>query len=103
LKLITGILFIYLIVLITTPCVDIHPESNFQHIELSQSTTGGEHHHADLCSPFCTCNCCVSPIIHQDIIMQLNHFLRTQDYNAGYTISFISPPFIAFWQPPKIS
>jgi len=102
-KFITGILTLYLVALVVIPCVDVHNDHGAHHMELSVNITEGHHNGVDLCTPFCACNCCVSPIITQDYISQPNLFLFSQDHNSGYTSIYLSSPFTAIWQPPKIS
>jgi len=102
-KIITCILPLYLLVLTAVPCIDVPMDNRLQGIELSLNTSNGSHNDIDFCSPFCTCNCCVSPIIHQDNTIHYKHFLLSKEYNSSYTSIYHSSPFTSIWQPPKIS
>jgi hypothetical protein len=60
-KFFATILSLYILLLTAIPCVD-HPEDHtLQKIEITQSATDNHQHEGDQCSPFCTCDCCVSP------------------------------------------
>lgn len=96
------ILSVYVLVLTAIPCVDVPKDDNLHKMELSNTTSD---HHAsdhDHCSPFCTCDCCVSPIINNSTI----HFTFTpvvQKLTTEYHNSFVSSLFATIWQPPKLS
>jgi hypothetical protein len=102
-RLFTCILSLYILALSVMPCIDVPKDKGFKHSDISQNSNEKSNNENDLCSPFCTCNCCVSPIIYQDYIIQYNTFWLLQEYNSCYTNSFVSSPFAPIWQPPKIS
>jgi len=74
-KLLTCILLLYVSVLIAWPCFDVPDNEHIINTEISQNSHSHNHNAGDLCSPFCACSCCVSPIISQDFIIQSNTFL----------------------------
>ncbi|MBK8808019.1 MAG: hypothetical protein IPO21_15780 [Bacteroidales bacterium] len=96
------ILSVYVLVLTAIPCVDVPKDNTVQKIELTNSTSEHHEHTTDLCSPFCTCDCCASPILNNSTI----HFTCTpiaQKIITGYNNSFVSSLFASIWQPPKLS
>ena len=96
------ILSVYVLVLTAIPCVDVPKDDNLHKIELSNTTSDHHEHDTDLCSPFCTCDCCDSPIINNSTI----HFTCTpiaQKILTEYNNSFVSSLFATIWQPPKLS
>jgi hypothetical protein len=103
LKYISFILTLYLLMLIVISCVDVHMDHRSQYIEFSQNTTNNNHRDADFCSPFCTCNCCVSPVIIEETIIQYNHFMLPQEHHSCYISVYNSSQFASIWQPPKLS
>lgn len=100
-KFIALILSVYVMVLTTLPCADVHAfDKNSATIEL---TVQSQHYSndVDLCSPFCFCNCCQT-------LSQANTFYTLQiDILAS---NLIVPTIvqneiksaISFWRPPKI-
>jgi len=95
-----------LLVLAMLPCADsyakaaVHThESNGSHAHENQRATG------DLCSPFCTCGCCSTPVVikfswHYGVIgpAPLSEW-QYPIYRFTFTPSFIHN----IWQPPKIN
>jgi len=102
-KLFASILLCYVILLTAFPCVDTVSDKPLQEMAVSENSTDHHSHDCDMCSPFCTCNCCVSPIIISSFITQVDGYWFTQKYFIGYQPSYYSSPYISFWQPPKIA
>jgi hypothetical protein len=102
-KIFACILSLYILALTAIPCVD-HPEDHtLQKIEITQSATGNHQHEGDQCSPFCTCDCCVSPIIHQDFIVRLDSFsFLLGCFTPEYASAFVSCYSGFIWQPPQL-
>lgn len=108
-KIINFILSIYLVALSCLPCADME-ESSLSHLssEIAQNHEGHTHDkESDLCSPFCSCNCCGS--ITLIFVSQLNFELipfSTSLIEAKETF-YISKHFSNFygsiWQPPQIA
>ena len=97
------ILSLYLLVLIVIPCVDLPKDNELGHTEFFQNTSESSPDDIDLCSPFCTCNCCVSPVVSQAYFTLVYQFMLLQEYNYDIITADISSPFVNIWQPPKIS
>lgn len=101
-KFFAYILSVYVLVLTAIPCIDEPKDYALHKIELSNTTSDNDENHKDHCSPFCTCDCCVSPIINNSTFqVAITRF--SQELISEYTISFISSLFTTIWQPPKLS
>lgn len=96
------ILSVYVLVLTGIPCVDVPKDNTMQKNELSNSSSDHHEHTTDLCSPFCTCDCCVSPILTNSSI-QFTCTSIVQKLLSEYSNSFISSLYATIWQPPKLS
>jgi len=105
-KWITAILSIYLIMLSSMPCADL--EDNSAVHKTSQFSSEQNHSHekqSDLCSPFCSCNCCGAQVLsyQANIIFEFPVksaiiSLQLPSYNSVFTSNF----FGSIWQPPQI-
>lgn len=103
-KLINFILALIVVAASIAPCLDIEADS-FRDIKTELISSDANQHQAagDLCSPFCTCSCCVTSAdvsscvykLHTPAIIPLDRpvFNQTMMKNSG----------ISFWQPPKVS
>ena len=102
-KVLAFILSLYVVALTLTPCVDRLPDKHA--VNNNMTLPCSEQHHqegADHCSPFCTCNCCATPVIIQDFSVHFEcyPFMRRQEFaNVSHQVS---SPVIAIWEPPKI-
>ena len=106
-KWITIILSIYLLALSNFPCADL--EVNSAAHKTAQFSSDANHSHDkqnDLCSPFCTCNCCGAQVLTYQFADSF-HFqavysiitIQLPTYKSVYTSSF----FGSIWQPPQIA
>ena len=102
-KIVASILSLYILVLTTIPCVDVAAINTFHNSELTQTGTDGHHSDFDRCSPFCSCDCCTSPVMQQDYIIRFSCSTILQKLIFEYSKSYISSLFTSIWQPPKIS
>lgn len=106
-KWIPVILSIYLITLSSIPCADLEVYSGIH--KTAQFSSEENHSHDkqnDLCSPFCTCNCCGSQVLSY----QANIVFDFPVISSVITISlptyksvFASNFFGSIWQPPQIA
>jgi hypothetical protein len=96
------ILVLYFLVLMAMPCFDVPNDVHIGSFGISQTSTAHTHEGGDLCSPFCACSCCVSPVISQDYVIHITTFQPVQDYDSCYITSYKSSLFASIWQPPKI-
>jgi len=101
-KVFACIFSFYILTLTALPCIDATNVDLSQQIEISQNCADTHNNDIDLCSPFCTCNCCVSPIITQGFIVQNFHLPLSQACHSDYITTSISSPLTSIWQPPKI-
>jgi len=97
---IAFILSIYVLVLTAIPCIDLHDASfgSAHQSEQHQHENEGDH-----CSPFCTCSCCATAVIIQDIPVQPNSFAFIEKQYSFYCSGFYDGPEANIWQPPKIA
>jgi hypothetical protein len=102
-KFFACILSLYIMVLTAIPCADKPEDHTLQKSEITQNAGSNHQHDCDHCSPFCTCNCCASPVIQQDIIIQFNCFSLLQEYTSSEYISVFTSDYLSsIWQPPQI-
>jgi len=101
-KFFTAILSLYILILTVIPCVDMVKDNAVQKIEFSTDTAQNLPVDIDQCSPFCTCNCCVTPIVMQTYIIQFTCFYYTQNRPSEYTSHYHSSMGSSIWQPPQL-
>ena len=88
------ILSIYVVILTAVPCVDKLTDNHMPQTEIGGKTnTGHQHHDGDQCSPFCTCNCCATPVIQQESIIQFNSTTLFQEYTLAEYISVFTSDY----------
>lgn len=102
-RLLAFILSLYVLVLISIPCVECHDEYALAKTEMAHAAGGSHHHEADHCSPFCTCNCCSMPVVYLVTAIQLCcYVVHLQPYQE-YRTSKVSTPTFSIWQPPQLA
>ncbi len=100
-KFLAFILSIYIFGLNLAPCADYVGSDSDANTEISLST-GDNHQHqdADLCSPFCICQCCHISATHfntSDTKLDIT-YISTQDFfylngtEKDFTSSILQPP-----------
>jgi len=97
------ILSLYVLTLTTIPCVDVSSDHHEHSTELTYPASGHHGDETDHCSPFCTCDCCVPPIIIHSPAPFNSIVPLAQELTTAYHIPFVTIPFASIWQPPKIS
>lgn len=97
------VLVFYIMGLVIMPCPDVLDHNALQKTESSLNRTPGHQNESDLCSPFCTCNCCAHSVMCQHSFPGLNHFTFSDRAYPDYSTGFVSSVYASFWQPPKIS
>jgi hypothetical protein len=98
-KYLVLILSLYIFVLTSSPCVDEPAGAYANKTEQSNNQEKSNHH----CSPFCTCQCCASPVVFQEFKVSFSYVEFAEKPLSFYSSSYISTLFISIWQPPKIS
>lgn len=101
-KFFVYILSLYILVLIAIPCIDKPVDNTVQKIELSHNDNNHQSN-SDHCSPFCSCDCCVTPVIQLDISICLDCFDYTYREYSEFSVSYTFSLFAYIWQPPKLS
>ncbi|MDP4238907.1 MAG: hypothetical protein Q8904_05475 [Bacteroidota bacterium] len=102
-KALACILSLYILILTAIPCNDVPPDHAAFKTELSPNSTGHHQNTTDTCTPFCVCNCCVSPISHVVYRVTLACYSNAGILFSNYTASFSSLATASIWQPPKLS
>ncbi|MDP2338873.1 MAG: hypothetical protein Q8N05_20965 [Bacteroidota bacterium] len=102
-KFFACIFSLYLLSLSIVPCVDEAMGNALHQIEFSSDTTGNLPNDFDECSPFCTCNCCVSPVVILQYYIQFDCFYFIQNHPTEYSQNYFSTIGSAIWQPPHLS
>jgi hypothetical protein len=101
-KIFACLLSFYILFLTAIPCVDKPEDNSVQKTEISPKTTDSHQQDIDHCSPFCTCNCCSSPKIQQELVITFNSFSILQaSYSVLSSGNFTSSHIAAIWQPPQ--
>lgn len=102
-KLFACILSIYIVVLTAIPCIDRPEDSHLQKSEIEGNTANSHQHtEGDQCSPFCTCNCCGTPVIQQYFFVHFDNFTLLQIYNLPEYVSAVTSDYLkSIWQPPQ--
>ena len=106
-KFLNYILSIYLVALSCLPCADLE-ESSAAHRAIEMASNHEHHSHDkenDLCSPFCSCNCCGSQIVSYFKMVSYNLAVVSKTITTQlptYTSKFTSNFFGIIWQPPQI-
>jgi len=108
-KLLNYILSIYLVALSCLPCADIEVNSAaHKAVEISSNHNEKSHDHNkknDLCSPFCSCNCCGSQIVSYFKINTFSFAFVSKSIKTQlptYSSKFASNFYGSIWQPPQI-
>lgn len=102
-KLFVYILSLYILVLTAIPCIDKPDDHSLQKSVISSNTAENHHHEIDHCSPFCTCNCCSSSKIQQQIVIEFNFTEFLLARFSEKSPSSVSVPPDSVWQPPRLS
>lgn len=104
-KALSLILSLYVLVLLAMPCADVSTDNAVHKNEIGNSTASHQHDHegeVDHCSPFCLCNCCVSPVPCTVFAIDFSCTYVTQIQLCQYVYSEKTYNFIPIWQPPKL-
>jgi hypothetical protein len=101
-KIFASILSVYILVLAAIPCIDVPKDNSLQNIEFSNSPSDHHENEGDHCSPFCTCDCCVSPALHHNLSIQFKSIEVSENIYPKYHSAFISILFFSIWQPPQL-
>jgi len=102
-KIIAGLLAIYMLALVFMPCKDSCDSE--QHHAITTIQSAQEHHEAenDICSPFCTCNCCSTSVVVSSAVAITTFFPPADKDFPVYNAPFFSSITADHWQPPKLS
>lgn len=100
-KFFVCLLSVYILMLISIPCIDRPDEDHIVQTE-NASTCNHHHHEGNQCSPFCTCNCCGTPAIYQDFRITFDGYSYVEkSFFNNYKSAVISCHHSSIWQPPQ--
>ncbi len=99
-KILPFILSLYILVLTAIPCIDEPNDISLN--KITHSISGNQQTDIDHCSPFCTCDCCVSPIIYKSYMIQFNSYSLYQKQYSTYSSNYNLVHYASIWQPPQI-
>lgn len=100
-KLFAYILSFIILALSANPCVDKLKDNTLQKLEISSTTNHtNPQSEADLCSPFCICQCCQTTFFVSNIISASPSTEMSFSYSE-YTSILKSPDLLDFLIPPK--
>ena len=103
-KVLSILLSIYVLYMVSLPCVDEAIDFNKNFVEV---TTTHHHHHdnnqSDACSPFCVCSCCSVTVDLTSFVFESNPDRTVQLQLIPYYKESFSYYFHPIWQPPQLS
>lgn len=107
-KFVNVILSIVFLILSSMPCADMEAGSITQlSIEFRTNHDSNSHdNHIDLCSPFCTCNCCNAQVLTYFMVTTINFPIVTEIIKTQlplYKSISYSNFYGSIWQPPQIA
>lgn len=93
---------VYILSLFAVPCSDVREDLCVDHHEQSANTPISHQSGCDCCSPFCTCNCCTSPVPVKINHIQVHRFTYlTQEYIIRNSDLITPTVQNNIWQPPQ--
>ncbi len=103
-RFITFILALIVIAASIAPCLDVEAAS-FSDIKTELVSSDANQHQAagDVCSPFCTCSCCVTSADVFSCIYKLHTTAKISVDMPVFNQNRMKNSGISFWQPPKVS
>ncbi|GAT63988.1 DUF6660 family protein [Paludibacter jiangxiensis] len=101
-KLLAYILSFYVILLTLMPCVDLPQDNRLHRQEITAQTSTTHHDYQDICSPFCTCNCCSGPVVCTSVKIEINGAIAEPRRFSSYLPASEFNLYCSIWQPPKL-
>ena len=105
LKSITILLSIYLLLLALLPCGDRLEcnDSDSRSTSISETQHDEHQHETEICSPFCICACCGQLVnIPSTTSFLVKAILTKTQLQPSHREKFLTEPYYAIWQPPKL-
>ncbi|WP_276347958.1 DUF6660 family protein [Daejeonella sp. JGW-45] len=102
-KYITFILALIVVAASIAPCLDVEAASLSDiKTELISSDTNQHQAVGDICSPFCTCSCCVTSADVFSCVYKLHTIAKIPMDMPVFNQNMMKNSGISFWQPPKV-
>jgi len=91
----------YILLLTSLPCKEMKEKDHAQNAPVSQSSNN--HDNCNECSPFCTCNCCATPMVCQLDLVDFQVSTIVRKHETTYPTLFVTQLSGDIWQPPQLS
>ena len=93
---------IYIFALALMPCSDNadHSHNGDNQIAITQTHSDTAEHHADMCSPFCLCQCCQTSVVELSLpfiptapaMFESAQSSYNRNFQSGFSNIFLPPP-----------
>jgi hypothetical protein len=99
-KFLAIILSVYVMWLTVMPCIDKPTDNSVHAVEICSQDQSNQHiNDLDLCSPFCTCNCCQTNcditsymFPTPSMVLSINYFDHSSGFRSPFLFDFQVPP-----------
>jgi len=102
-KLIALFFSLYVLLLAVWPCAEIRENDHSHDVPVSQTIPSPDHDDCNGCSPFCTCNCCATPMVCQMEQVDLQVSVIVREHITSYPTLLVTQRSGDIWQPPQLS
>jgi len=100
-RLLALIFSIYILLLTSLPCAEMKDMNHAQNAPVSQRSSN--HDNCGECSPFCTCNCCSTPMVCKIDLVDFEVSTIVRKHETNYPALFVTQRSGDIWQPPQLS
>lgn len=100
----TALIFsVYIFALALMPCSDSadHSHDGENQIAITQTHGDAAEHHADMCSPFCLCQCCQTSVVELGLAFIPNLPADFESVQSNYSRNFQGGFPTGILQPPR--
>jgi len=91
----------YILLLTSLSCAEMKEKDHAQNVPVSQRSSN--HDNCSECSPFCTCNCCATPMVCQMDLVVFKVSILVRKHETNYPTLFVTQRSGDIWQPPQLS
>lgn len=94
---------LYVLLLTAWPCAEMRENAPEHDATAAQHTSSHEHDDCTDCAPFCTCNCCATPMICQIELVDFQVSTLVLTNETYYPTLLVTQGYGDIWQPPQLS